>query len=83
MTEIPVEPIAFVDAIIAIMIKHHEIYEGFSISEEAKISFGANLAKWIQTDSLTEQQRDEAVKLTKMFILGYYWGRKHRMALGI
>ena len=82
---IPAEPVTFVDEILSQMIKHKEINEAFSINEAAKVSFGCSLGKWIQTDGkkMTEEQVKEAVKETKSFIIGYYWGRKHRMALSI
>lgn len=81
---IPAEPVAFVDEILSIMVKNKEINEAFSITEDAKISFGCNLGKWIQTDGkkMTQEQVKEAVKETKSFIIGYYWGRKHRKVLG-
>lgn len=82
---IPAEPVVFIDTIIELMIKHKQLYEGFKLPMEVKMAFGRDLANWIKIDmgeqtgqtELTEDQKLEAVRLTKSFIEGYYWGRKY------
>ena len=75
---IQLEPIAFINEIQMIMVKNNMIGY-FEISDNAKKSFGANIAKWITVEGrMTDEQRNQAVKQTMSFILGYYWGRLNK-----
>lgn len=81
MSEIPLEPIAFINEIHELMIKNSMIQK-FAITEEAKKSFGASLAKWITVEggAMTDAQRNQAVRNTMSFIIGYYFGRLHKQS---
>ena len=76
MTDIDTNPIAFIDSVRALMIKHGEIKPYFELRTEEKGYHANNLLKWYNWDPMTKEQLDQAVISVKSFITGVYLGAR-------
>ena len=74
MNDIDTNPIAFIDSVRELMIKHDEIKPEFELQNKEKEYHANNLRRWYNWDPMTKEQLDQAVISVKSFITGVYWG---------
>lgn len=83
-TEIPAEPITFIDSVVELMISHGELEQGFAVSETAKKAFAATLARWTTVEGkITQEQINQTTRNVKSFVTGYWYGKKHKFVSNI